>query len=698
MLYYHLNDCVQAKPLYQSALNIFEQTYGSEHPMIAQTLHNLALCESFDEDYEPAEKYFQRALSIYKKVYESEHSHIAIALKALGTVNLKQHNYEEAMRLFREALTMFETNQGVNNSYVVDLLVDLTVLELLYDKIDGANAELQLQRALLIAIQTQIPFLIGKALFGYSILLYQQQNSAAIMLIKQSLNILQSIRGKLRPLDRTLQHSFIQNKAIFYQYAAVFLIEQDRLAEALQILEMYKEEEYFDFTRDHSTTGTTQVSYTVLESYWVARYTRLIQQLTTLGHEKRDLERTFSAFLVELKTAFKQATPEQITKTPIAAQNHLDRLQNTLRELGKGTVLVHYLITENKLYILLSTSDAKKPIVYQEINQTQRQISRQVFRFRRHFIQSRYSQIRSADEKAKNIENVKKNAETLYDWLIKPIEKQLTQKNHQAKTLMLSLDGVLRYLPMAALYDGKQYLAERYAIVRYSQVAKNTLQRPPKPLSQWKMAGLGMNLQANVQGESFDALAQAETELEQIIVRENENDSDGLVPGKIYLNDQFTAETMQQVLTENYSLLHISSHFKLKSPGTDLSSYLLLGDGTVLSLAEMRKNYDFDGIDLLTLSACETAISRQTKRGREIDGFAILAQNKGAKGILATLWQVNSPFTSQFMPAFYQQLTDQNVALSKAEALQQVQKTFIQTDEYAHPYYWAPFILMGNWR
>ena len=453
----------------------------------------------------------------------------------------------------------------------------------------------------------------------------------------------------------------------------------------------------------------------------------MIQQLATLGENKRELERqakrgdltetenenenghlaqidkdinetkqTFSAFLVELKTAFKQATPEQITKTPIAAQNHLDRLQNTLRELGEGTVLVHYLTTENKLYILLSTSDAEKPIVYQETNKTQRQIKRQVFRFRRHFIQSRYSRIGSTDEKAKNIQNVQKYAQTLYDWLIKPIEKQLT--HHQAKTLMLSLDGVLRYLPMAALYDGKQYLAERYAIVRYTQAATNILQRPPKPLSQWKMAGLGMNLQANVQGESFDALTQAETELEQIIVRENENDSDGILPGKIYLNEQFTAETMQQVLTENYSLLHISSHFKLKSPGTDLSSYLLLGDGTTVTLAEMRKNYDFDGIDLLTLSACETAISRQTKRGREIDGFAILAQNKGAKGILATLWQVNSHVTSQFMPAFYQQLTDQNVGLSKAKALQQVQKAFIDNDKYAHPYYWAPFILMGNWR
>ncbi|HEC85185.1 MAG TPA: tetratricopeptide repeat protein, partial [Thioploca sp.] len=701
ILYYYLNDCVRAKPLYQSALDIFEQTYGSEHPVIAETLHNLALCDVFDEDYEKANKHFQRTLSIYKKVYGTEHSHIAKTLSAFGSVNEQQGHYEEAMRLYREALTLFEKTDWVEHSHVVGPLLHLTVLELLSDKIEIANAELRLQRALFIAIQSEQPLLIGKALLSWGVLLFNQKNSAAILFIKQSLNILQSIRGRIRPLDRTFQHAFIQNKAISYEYAAVFLIEQGRLPEALQILEMYKEEEYFDFVqRDPaSDQRTTQASYTDLENDWATRYTRLSQQLATLGQKKRELKRqakrgdlteaenghlvaqiekdisetkqTFSAFLEDLKTAFKQAEPEQITKTPTKAQNHLDRLQGTLRDLGHGAVLVHYLITE-KLYILLTTPHKQ---IVSEVAISKKELNKKIDDFR---------------EILEDEEEEQEQAQALYNLLIKPIAADLAKA--QAKTLMVSLDGTLRYLPMAALYDGKQYLVERYAIVRYSQAAKNTLRHPPKPISQWTIAGLGVSEKVR---EDFEALTKAEEELKRIVCQ-NENDSDCVLPGIIYLNDQFTAETMQQVLTENYSLLHIASHFEFERPATDLSSYLLLGDGTELSLAEIRKNYHFDGIDLLTLSACETAVGAQTGNGREIDGFGILAQNKGARGILATLWAVDSESTSQFMPKFYRVLTE-NPELTKAEALQQTQKDFISSKEYAHPFYWAPFILMGNW-
>jgi len=697
-LYYYLKDCVQAKPLYERVLNILKQTYGSKHPDIAETLHNLALCESFDEDYEKANEYFQRALDIYKTVYGTEHSYIAMTQSALGSVNEAQSHYEKAMQLYQGALTIFEKNDGVEHSRVVGPLLHLTLLELLSDKIDIANAELLLQRALFIAIQSGQPSLIGKALFSWGVLLSKQQNSAAILFAKQSLNVLQSIRGRIRPLDRIFQHSFIQNKATLYEQAAAFLIEQSRLPEALQVLEMYKEEEYFDFTLRNPANDrrTTQASYTDLENYWVARYTQLSQQLAKLGLKKRELERqakrddlieaghlaklekelsetkqTFSAFLEELKTAFKQAEPEQITKTPIEAKNHLKYLQNTLSKLGHGAVLVYYLILEDKLIIMLVTP-AEQIVYHVAINQ-------------KHLSEILSDFLATLQDKE---EQVREKGLPLYELLIKPIETDLVQA--KTKTLMVSLDGALRYLPIAALFDGKQYMAERYAIVRYTQAAKNILQRPPKP-TKWKMAGFGVNEKVR---KEFDALDEVDEELKRIVCQ-SENDSDCVLPGIICLNDQFTAQTMQQVLTENYSLLHIASHFIFK-PGTDLSSFLLLGDGTELTLAKIRKNYNFDGIDLLTLSACETGIGHQTGNGREIDGFGILAQNKGARGILATLWKVESESTSQFMPKFYRVLTE-NPKSTKAGALQKIQKDFISSGKYTHPYYWAPFILMGNW-
>lgn len=128
-------------------------------------------------------------------------------------------------------------------------------------------------------------------------------------------------------------------------------------------------------------------------------------------------------------------------------------------------------------------------------------------------------------------------------------------------------------------------------------------------------------------------------------------------------------------------------------------SNLLLGDGTKLTLEDIKNAPDdlFKGVELLTLSACETGVQKERESdGREIDGFAELAQRKGAKSVLASLWKVDDESTSQLMTQFYQ--TRQTKKLTKAEALQKAQLNLLADKQYSHPYYWSPFVLIGNWR
>ena len=147
-------------------------------------------------------------------------------------------------------------------------------------------------------------------------------------------------------------------------------------------------------------------------------------------------------------------------------------------------------------------------------------------------------------------------------------------------------------------------------------------------------------------------------------------------------------------------------------PGDDTTSYLLLGgkqsQGQRLTLAEINDDPDisFNDVELLTLSACNTALTIPGD-GREVDGLGILAQRKGAKAVMATLWSVYDPSTSLLMQTFYRNwTTNTGSPLSKAEALRRAQVAFLQgapdqpasKPPYAHPYYWAPFILIGNWQ
>jgi CHAT domain-containing protein len=183
------------------------------------------------------------------------------------------------------------------------------------------------------------------------------------------------------------------------------------------------------------------------------------------------------------------------------------------------------------------------------------------------------------------------------------------------------------------------------------------------------------------------------------------------LPGQVMLDEAFTAENMKKALEQRFPLVHIASHFDF-GVGNNTDSFLLLGgkgeQGERLTLADMQDpRFDFTDTQLLTLSACNTAISGAANNGREIDGLGYMAQRKGARAVVASLWGVYDSSTGVLMQSFYRNWTT-GAPLSKAEALRRAQLALLHGDAdhpasggklpYAHPYYWAPFILIGNWQ
>ena len=145
-------------------------------------------------------------------------------------------------------------------------------------------------------------------------------------------------------------------------------------------------------------------------------------------------------------------------------------------------------------------------------------------------------------------------------------------------------------------------------------------------------------------------------------------------------------------------------HFTFNADGNSDDSFLLLGDGK-LTMAQIDAipNF-FSGVELLTLSACDTATGANAdtkieKQGVEVESLGVLAQQKGATAVLASLWQVADESTSRLMQEFYR-IREAQHGITKAEALQRAQIDLLLNSnrEYAHPFYWAPFILIGNWQ
>ena len=265
-------------------------------------------------------------------------------------------------------------------------------------------------------------------------------------------------------------------------------------------------------------------------------------------------------------------------------------------------------------------------------------------------------------------------AQKIYTWLLEPAINDLHLFNIQ--TLVFKFDGYLRNIPMAALHDGKQYLIEKYQIA----IAPN-LQIPlPQSIrpNQIKVLIGGLS-QATPE---YDALPGVEQEIRDISAK---------IPTTVLLNQQFTTTNLQLLSKKQpFSVMHFATHGQFSSKPEN--TYILTWKGR-LNINELNTllNDRTPPIELLVLSACQTAKGDE----RAALGIAGVAIRSGARSTLASLWTVSDESTPIFMSTFYQELLKPSV--TKAQAVRQAQLNLLKNPNFSHPYYWALFILVGNW-
>ncbi len=310
---------------------------------------------------------------------------------------------------------------------------------------------------------------------------------------------------------------------------------------------------------------------------------------------------------------------------------------------------------------------------------------------------------------ADRLPNYNEPSKNLYDWLIRPLEKYLVG----SETIIFVTDGVLRTIPMAVLNDGSSYLIEKYSIAVTQALTMTELtQRPPLNKANVFMGGISESIL------SYPALPYVKEELKGI---------QQYVRGEVLMNETFVLPKIKEELSETpHDVVHIASHGLFS--GNVKDTYILTWDGKMTAdlLERFVKINQFSKtpLDLLTLSACSTAAG-DDRASLGLAGFALKA---GARSAIASLWDIDDQATSEFFVHFYSVLKN-NPGISKAKALQMTQLSMIRGElkpggstsdsrglvirldkpvasarpkdaasTYKHPYYWAPFLISGNWQ
>ena len=748
-VYISLSQYDKAIGFLRQALLIDREIHARDREGI--TLNNLGQAYEGLDQHAKAIDFDQQALAIEREVKDRNGE--ATTLSNIGGAYDSLSQYAKAIGFYQQALAL---RQEIKDR--AGVAVTLNDLGYSYSSLRRNAKAIDLYQQAL-AIHREVKNREGEAAtLGNLMFSWKSSGTTGLAIFygKQGVNVYQSIRADLRMMDQKTQKTYQASNEKTYRTLAEMLISQGRLPEAQQVLGLLKVEEYFDFVRRDPTQApaNTLLALTMREAPWEARYRQIANHVTAIGTEQAELQaalraqvkagkpvstqdgqhlaaltsdlgvakQAFNRFLTELDTtAFVDHKEAHVNA---AALQDAIGLESDLRQMGQGAVALYTLVGQDKYRVLLVTPTTQKA---EEYPITAAELNKKVLAFRQAL------QDPQADPQPL--------AKELYTILFCHGRLAQDLAGAKAQTLMWSLDGTLRYLPVAALHDGRQYLVETYRNVVFTPASNARLKDAVSP--KWTALGLGVSKahhvtlggaegEAGSRGSDFPALPGVVGELHGIIQGESGAASGGVLPGAVELDGAFTQSAMTSaLLLGNYPLVHIASHFRFV-PGDETASYLLLGDGTPLSLAQINAlpNF-FSGVQLLTLSACNTASGDTGADGKEVEGFGVLAQRQGAEAVLASLWEVADASTPKLMEEFYRR-REAVAGTSKAAALQQAQLSLLHGPDagsvgdtksrateavsaprspagtpsfprdpkapYAHPFYWAPFILIGNWR
>jgi len=686
-LYHSLGDYARAEPLYKRSLAIREKALGPDHPRIANNLNNLAVLYQSLGDSARAEPLYKRSLAIYEKALGSDHPRVTTGLNNLAFLYLADGKTGKAINIFKKQ----GTREGIGACYLA--------------KSNYSNAEKEFQRSLRHAQKTGRKKFIIAAHIGLG-LSYEGLGDfpQAKRHFKEAIDL---IEAQWQTLGLSARKTFLAgevggnfSRLDAYEGMVRVIIKEKKKGyqkEALLYAERVKSRTLLEMLAARGAKGVGKKGREVLArdrrfQQEIAMLRKRVSIITDLGSkapkgEKGRVEQAlnktlqdYERFINEVKLKDTElASLITVEATPV------EKIQSLL---DPSTTVLEYFTTKDKTYAWLITRDH---VSVHELNLGKKPLLAMVNKLLLPNISNRSRRPEplitlstgkpqagktGRQQREKNRKRFLKATRDFYRSILGPLEDGI-----RTDRLIVVPHGALHKVPFAALNDGKRFLVDKYAlsVAPSSTVLEYVIKKRNK--------NLGRFLAFSNPKTDYVPLGFAEIEVSSI--------SDLFLINEIYSRGKAT-EGRAKGRTNSPDIIHFACHGEFNDKQPMQSGLLLSKDPNNDGYLQVHEIFGLDlrNANLVVLSACETGLSK-IYGGDDLVGLSRGFIYAGTPSLLATLWGVDDQSTAILMKEFYKNWYTKG--LSKPEALRQAQLTLKDMPEYRHPFYWAPFIMIGDW-
>jgi CHAT domain-containing protein/Tfp pilus assembly protein PilF len=619
---------------------------------IATTLNNIGLIYREMGQYAAALEAFDSALVIDRKL--KSRWGVAYDLRHKGITFFKMQEPEKAIPLIENAL---------NEAHAIGNLINeskalLNLGDVYFSIENRKEAETAYQKALKLSQNMSIHEIKWRSLYGLANLRLPDQPQAAERLLRQAIEVIESIRSNIKISQ--LKENFLFNKLMVYETLCRLLADDGKVSEAFEIAERSRSRNFIDLLGNQRLSLNRDIDQKLYDQQATLKE-RIAEQSALATQSTQNQEREiYEKALLKLKNDLDNVMLEIQHQNPhllsLVSVKPLD-VKELMQIIGSETALIDYYILADEILCWV-VRPGKIQLFRTPIDRAS--LGEMILDFRR-----RIQNIEPLDDLSKN----------LYNTLMAPVMPSLVG----VKQIGIVPHGVLHYLSFATLWNGKDYLIDKFplfyipsaSVLKYT-VEKRLDEKNPKVLA------IG---NPDLGDPAFD-LPFTEHEVDSI--KWNFSNITTLT------QERATEKWVVDHINE-YGIIHLASHGEFDPINPLFSAIKLAKD------RELDGNLTASEIfglkikaDLVVLSACQTGLGKVT-RGDDVIGLSRAFLYAGTHTLISTLWRVSDISTAILIKNFYRRY----VKLNKADSLRQ--SMLHVKNRYPHPGYWGAFTLVGDY-